>query len=269
MEVPVVGSRRRSAPAAPPARTSCTAAGTPTGGRSGARRRTSARTRSRAASSARSPSRPVPWWRARTWTSSGQREANGMAATKCSLAWMTRSLARSSAISRQPRQSPWSRRWLVVAGQLGGDHRREMAVGVELAVEVGERGADVAAVVLEGHHVVVALRPQRRRALAPDGDDVGELLQRQVGEVLDVLGRCRRPRGSARATTRTRSASASSRRRGRAATSTGSGSRTRPARTGRAAPGRPGTAGTAGRPRRWSSCSGARCGPATRGPRRR
>ena len=77
---------------------------------------------------------------------------------------------------------------VVVAGQLRRGHRREMAVGVELAVEVGQRGADVAAVVLEGHHVVVALGPQRRGALAPDGDDVGELLQREVGEVLDVVG---------------------------------------------------------------------------------
>ena len=157
---------------------------------------------------------------------------------------------------------------LVVAGQLRRRHRREVAVGVELAVEVGQRGADVAAVVLEGHHVVVALRPQRRRAFAPDGDDVGELLQREVGEVLDVpIGvdddeapparRARRGRRARRPV------------RGRAATSTGSGSRTPPARTGPAARDRPGTAGTAGRPRRWSSCSGARCGTARRGPRRR
>ena len=56
-------------------------------------------------------------------------------------------------------------------------------------MEVRQSGADVAAVVLEGHHVVVAGGPQRRRALPPDGHDVGALLQRQVGEVLDVLGR--------------------------------------------------------------------------------
>ena len=111
-----------------------------------------------------------------------------MAATKCSLAWITRSLSRSSAISAQPRQVAVGPPMAVVAGEFRRRHRWQVPVGVELAVEVGQCGADVAAVVLERHHVVVTLGPQRRGLLAPHGDDVGELLQREVGEVFDVLG---------------------------------------------------------------------------------
>ena len=75
----------------------------------------------------------------------------------------------------------------LVARQLLPGDRREMVERVDLAVEVRERRADVAAVILECHHELPALGPQLTGAVAPHRDDVGELLRRQLGEVGDVV----------------------------------------------------------------------------------
>ena len=71
---------------------------------------------------------------------------------------------------------------VLVLVELGADRRRQVAERVDLAVQVAERRADLDAVVLERHHVVVAVGPERRRALAQHGDEVDQLRRRQLGE---------------------------------------------------------------------------------------
>ena len=46
-------------------------------------------------------------------------------------------------------------------GQLGGDDGRDVVEGVQLAVLVGQRGADLSAMVLERHHIRPLVAPQR------------------------------------------------------------------------------------------------------------
>ena len=72
---------------------------------------------------------------------------------------------------------------------LGGDRRRDVVEGVQLAVLVRERRPDGGTVVLERHHVGVAGAPQGVGALAQHGADGDELGRAQVGDVLDVASR--------------------------------------------------------------------------------
>jgi hypothetical protein len=62
-----------------------------------------------------------------------------------------------------------------------------VAEGVDLPVEVAEGGADLDAVVLEGHHVEVALLPERGGPLPQDGEQVDQLPEGELGERAQVV----------------------------------------------------------------------------------
>ena len=64
---------------------------------------------------------------------------------------------------------------LIDGRNLGDRCRWQERQRVDLAMGMAQRCTHLDTVVLERHDVVVALRPQRRAAVAPEGDDPGHL----------------------------------------------------------------------------------------------
>jgi hypothetical protein len=83
--------------------------------------------------------------------------------------------------------------------ELGEGRRRDVGVGVDLPVRMGDRGADLRSTVLEDEHVVdVGPGSERLGPLGPEVDDAPGAGVAEAPELGVVLGVCTAPSRSAR-----------------------------------------------------------------------